>query len=386
MSDGHTSNRYDLVVVGGGIFGLSTAWEAGRRGRRTLVVERGRIPNSRAASYGPSRKMRSAYRDAHYARLAREAVAAWREIEAQVGRELYVAAGNLYYTNLDEQPELDARERGAGEAGSQICVLDERDLRARYPQLKRARRGILETDAGFLRASVCVEALHALALRHGVDVVTEREVTAVEPSGSGLSVRVGADTFQATQVVLAGGGWSARLFPELAGPLWQCQQGLMYVHGLPEIFSAPACVPFACLDNNYYGFPSEPGVGMKIAQHVLGDPITDPDFDRATLPTGFVEGAERFLREDLGVRLADYRATYDSCMYNLSRSNDFLLDFHPDLPGLFFATAGSGHGFKFGPIIGGIVLDRLDGVTGDRWIPHFSYASFASAAHAPRPL
>jgi glycine/D-amino acid oxidase-like deaminating enzyme len=73
-------------------------------------------------------------------------------------------------------------------------------------------------------------------------------------------------------------------------------------------------------------------------------------------------------------------------MYNLSRSNDFLLDFHPRRPGLFVATAGSGHGFKFGSIVGQIVLDRLDGVASDRWSPLFSYDHFSGAAAAARLL
>lgn len=64
----------------------------------------------------------------------------------------------------------------------------------------------------------------------------------------------------------------------------------------------------------------------------------------------------------------------------------FLLDFHPETPGVFLATAGSGHGFKFGSVLGKIVLDRLDGIQSDRWTPQFSYDSFLSASSRPRLL
>src|SRR5262244_4369557 len=90
-----TGDRVDLIVVGGGVFGLSTALEAGRRRRTVLVVDRRVVPNPVAASYGPSRKIRSTYLDPHYSRLAVEAMAEWRRIEAETGRELYVAVGNL---------------------------------------------------------------------------------------------------------------------------------------------------------------------------------------------------------------------------------------------------------------------------------------------------
>ena len=381
--DGSSGGAYDLVVVGAGIFGLSVALEAARRGRATLVVERGTLPNPRAASFGPSRKFRTAYSEPLYAALAREALAAWREVEAQVGASLYVPAGNLYVTNLDDQPHLDQREAVARQVGARVRAFDERGMRARFPQFKRARRGLLDLDAGILRASACVEALYALALRQGVVFALERAAEAIEPSGSGLAVRVGDRTYRAQQVVLAGGGWSGQLFPELKEVLRQCQQGILYVHGVPATFEPPDFAPFVCLDNGFFGFPSEPVVGLKIAQHMLeGNTLDSPDFERCSSPAGFVEDAERFLRDDLGLRLADYPVTYDSCMYNLSPSNDFLIDGHPELPGLFFATAGSGHGFKFGPIIGKIALDRLSGLPSARWHARFSYEHFRTPAPA----
>jgi glycine/D-amino acid oxidase-like deaminating enzyme len=56
------------------------------------------------------------------------------------------------------------------------------------------------------------------------------------------------------------------------------------------------------------------------------------------------------------------------------------------MPGVFLATAGSGHGFKFGSVLGQIVLDRLDGIASERWTPQFSYAFFLTAGSRPRLL
>src|SRR5437762_12654310 len=119
---------FDLIVVGGGVFGLSTALEAGRRKRRTLCLDRGAVPNPIAASYGPSRKIRSTYLDPHYARLAHEAMAAWRDVEAQVGAELYLQVGNLSYTSLDESASggrLDGLRAVAQSVDSAVRDLDE---------------------------------------------------------------------------------------------------------------------------------------------------------------------------------------------------------------------------------------------------------------------
>src|SRR3954452_24696232 len=114
------TDRYDLLVVGGGVFGLGTALEAARRGLRVVVVERGPLPNPVAASYGPSRKIRSTYTEPHYATLARAAMTSWREIERETGADLYLAVGNLSYTVLESQPHLDALEAVCRNIGAPV--------------------------------------------------------------------------------------------------------------------------------------------------------------------------------------------------------------------------------------------------------------------------
>lgn len=386
MQLGPSSDVYDIIVIGGGVFGSSTAWEAARRGRTTLLLERQVLPSPVAASYGPSRKIRSTYLNVHYARLAREAMQAWRQIETQTGVELYVQCGNLVYTTLEEQPLLDELEQVVTAAGSPLRLFDERQLRAAYPQFRRAQRALLEVEAGFLRATACVEALQHLARQAGATLLERQEVLGIEPRGERIAVRTAERTYQGERVVLAAGGWSARLVPELAPALWQSQQGIAYVHGVPAAFTRPSFPPFSCIDNGYYGFPAEGSVGLKIAHHHLGERLEDPDFDRRSTPSDFLDGARRFLREDLGLEPDRFSITAESCMYNLSPSGDFLLDEHPSLPGLFLATAGSGHGFKFGSILGRVVVDRLEGVVSDRWQPLFSYQHFRGAAAVSRPL
>src|SRR5262245_2435307 len=386
MADGAASNRHDLIVVGGGVFGLSTALEAGRRRRRTLLVERRAVPNPIAASYGPSRKIRSTYQDGHYTRLALEAMAAWRRIEAETGRELYVAIGNLNISDGESDAHLETLAAIAGDSGAKVRWLEASDLRREFPQFRRGGRALLEQDAGFLRATDCVAALRLLAERNGVEFATDQEAR-LQPGDGGVTVRTSAAAYRAPRVVVAAGGWSKRLLPELGSALWQCQQGIMYLEGVPAPFCRPALTCYSAADTGFYGFPAEPGrVGLKIARHLVTDPIDDPDFDRKTTPEGFVEAASEFAREWFDLDARAYRPTFDSCMYNLSTSNDFLLDFYPELPGVFVATAGSGHGFKFGSILGQIVMDRLDGVQSDRWFPQFSFDAFLSAGARPRLL
>src|SRR5205085_10952380 len=134
------------------------------------------------------RKIRETHLSPRYARLAHDAMAAWRRIEAEVWAELNITAGNLAFTSgVDPATNrhLDSLKAAALAAGSEILDLDRPALERKFPQLKRARRGLFETQAGFLRATACVEALQTLASRHGVEFSTGREAEAIEPSGTG---------------------------------------------------------------------------------------------------------------------------------------------------------------------------------------------------------
>jgi glycine/D-amino acid oxidase-like deaminating enzyme len=75
----------------------------------------------------------------------------------------------------------------------------------------------------------------------------------------------------------------------------------------------------------------------------------------------------------------------------VSPVSDFLIDAVPGSPGLFVVTGSSGHGFKFGSIIGRVAMDRLDGVADSRWwLPLFGWdralANRDLAAAAAMPI
>src|SRR5262245_45292674 len=156
------NHDFDLVVIGGGVFGMGTALEAGRRGRRVVLIDRRPVPNPIAASYGPSRKIRSTYLDPHYSRLVVEAMGEWRRVEAETGRELYVAIGNLAVGDGSTDEHLATLRDNALAGGAKVRWLETADLRREFPQFRRGTRALLEADAGFLRATDCVAALRTL--------------------------------------------------------------------------------------------------------------------------------------------------------------------------------------------------------------------------------
>ena len=55
-----------IVIIGGGVMGLATAWQLTRRGERPIVLERFARGHHEGASHGETRNYNNAYADDHY--------------------------------------------------------------------------------------------------------------------------------------------------------------------------------------------------------------------------------------------------------------------------------------------------------------------------------
>ena len=83
----------DIVIVGAGIFGLSTAYELVRRGHSVLAIDRFGSGHPATSSTGASRSIRIAYDHPFYVELALEAIESWRRLEAESGRTILQLTG-----------------------------------------------------------------------------------------------------------------------------------------------------------------------------------------------------------------------------------------------------------------------------------------------------
>src|SRR5687768_11856319 len=88
----------DLIVVGGGLMGLSTAWAAAKRGAKVTLVDARPLINEHNASNDESKVFRFAYgAQRKYVQLAKRAFAGWRELEDESGRTLLHLTGLLMF-------------------------------------------------------------------------------------------------------------------------------------------------------------------------------------------------------------------------------------------------------------------------------------------------
>jgi len=88
--------RNSIVVVGGGIVGVMTAWTLQRRGEAVTLIDRWEPGHARASSSDYNRVIRAiSGRDEFYTRWARESRQRWLEMQAETGLNLMTECGAL---------------------------------------------------------------------------------------------------------------------------------------------------------------------------------------------------------------------------------------------------------------------------------------------------
>ena len=144
--------------------------------------------------------------------------------------------------------------------------------------------------------------------------------------------------------------------------MWTTAQPVIHVGvGPDDRWRAPRFPVWAAdiARTGWYGFPALSSGAMKIGHHGSGRRV-EPDTPRHVLPAEETR-VRAFLGDNLPP-LADAPIVHRRlCLYCDTFDGDFWIDHDPERPGLVVAAGDSGHGFKFAPIIGGLIADVVEG-------------------------
>ncbi|MFD0521895.1 FAD-dependent oxidoreductase [Paractinoplanes durhamensis] len=346
------SSRTDVIVIGAGVHGSSTAWHLARRGARVIQLDRFPDGHTEGSSHGHIRMIRRAYPNPVWDDLVDRAYLAWAELSAAAGVRLLTTTGGLYARPVGEAtPGL----RGPG------CVpVDAVRAAEIFPGLRLGDEfgAIYDPAAGVLDAAAAMRSLRELSLAHGVDRRTGCRVEGWNADGEGVTVRTADGLLRADRLVIAAGPWTGALVPELAGLLRVVRIVNIHIGATdPAAVSAPALGPFSVEVPGaglLYGLPAVDGSALKIG--LDHGPADDPD--RPQTPVTAAEAAtllglaRRFLPAANG-DVVDSVA----CRYTMAPRNRFAVGALAGTPQVLVAAACSGHGFKFGPAIGAGLAD-----------------------------
>src|SRR5205814_6615256 len=199
----------DLIIIGGGIMGLCTAYAASYFTNNIILLEKSRIGNPETASFGYTRSIRNDYLDPFYARLAYEARRLWLELERKATKPLIIQCGCLNIAKESVTPDLDAtytaqsyRTLTSLHLHTETFTRD--TLRQRFPQfaVDLAR---LDVEAGFLYLPAVTQTLLEVLQQRQVQIMEEVEVLAIERRADTLNVVTSTAEFTTKSLVITAG-------------------------------------------------------------------------------------------------------------------------------------------------------------------------------------
>ena len=388
---------YDAVVLGLGAMGAAATYQLARRGARVLGIDRYSPPHEFGSTHGDTRVTRVACGEGpEYSVFAARSHQIWRELEAELGMDLFTQNGLLVLfgpgkraANHSVADFRGATVDAAKKAKLDYEILDTAQIRQRYPAFNVADGDEAYHDdvGGFVRPERCVTAQLQKAKALGADLHLNETVISFDQAGGSVTVKTDKDTYHAKQLIVAAGSWLPDfLKPALAGQFKVTRQVLYWFRAKgatehaqfsPErfpvyIWQVPAPQPI-------YGFPATGGLeeGVKIATE-QNHSVTTPDtVARAVGPDEIREMYETYVGPYFP-GLSPTCVKHKVCLYTQVDRARFIIDRHPDADRVIVASPCSGHGFKHSAGIGELLAQMALGEK------HQDIARFAFG-YAPQP-
>jgi glycine/D-amino acid oxidase-like deaminating enzyme len=350
------------IIVGGGVMGLCTAWALCRAGHRPVLYEQGPIPNPLASSCDQHRLIRYTYGAmTGYARMVGQAYAAWDRLWADLGRRHYQETGTLVIARADDGWVRDSQDCLTAMA-LPVETWQADQLAGRLPFLDfgSAAWALYTPSGGVLFAERILRDLAHYLEAHGAELHPSTTVREVDPARAAVRLADGRQD-SGDRLIVTAGPWTARLLPSLAFRITPSRQVAVYLDPPPERLAAWRTAP-ALLDQlqaargGFYAVPPVGGTSLKIGDHsfsLRGDPDheREPSADEIepalAMARSRLRGFERY-------RVSGAR----TCFYSLAEGERFIA---LPIEQAWVLAGFSGHGFKFGAVIGEALAETLDG-------------------------
>lgn len=352
-----------VLVIGSGIFGVTAALELHSRGCEVTLADPGPLPHPLAESTDISKIVRSDYgADEDYTILGERALDGWRRWNATWRVPRFHETGVAFVTRTPMQPGSfeHASYTLLARRGHHVERLDATAIAARFPAYRAGHYvdGYFHREGGWVESGAAVAQLIGDAITAGVTVRGDRAIDRLVDGGA----LAGDELVPADAIVVCAGAWAPKLVPDLAAALRAVGQPVFHLQPADPAPFQPARFPVFGADiarTGYYGFPINRNGIVKIANHGTGIDQS-PDAPRDVTPAQ--EAALRDMLRDSFPALADAPIVARRlCVYCDTRDANFWIARHPDRPDLTVATGGSGHAFKFAPVLGELIADAALG-------------------------
>lgn len=363
----------DVVVVGAGNFGSWTALHLGRLGATVTLVDQYGPGNSRSASGGETRGVRTSYGDRphglDWGRWAARAIERWKEWDEEHFRagplpRLFYETGDLIMRE-EMTPFLEQTAENWREMDWPYEILSAEEIRRRWPVIHTpdVTVGLYEPAAGVVRARRAMESVAKAFEAEGGSIVTARAVLGDAGGGSLASVMLGDgnEDISAGAFVFALGPWFPKYFPDVMGRRLRVSTlGHTYYFSTPpgdEGYRFPNCPSYNV--PGVTGWPALPSDSRGFRIRTGGHSADDPDTSRRWIPGDRHERPRSVLARYFPALAERPINETRACHYCGTVSRNFIVDRIPGLDNAWLAGGGSAESFKQGPVLGEYIAKRV---------------------------
>uniref|UniRef100_A0A668AZP7 Peroxisomal sarcosine oxidase n=1 Tax=Myripristis murdjan TaxID=586833 RepID=A0A668AZP7_9TELE len=351
---------YDCIVIGAGVQGSFTAYQLAKKKKATLLLEQFLLPHTRGSSHGQTRIIRKAYEEDFYTHMMEECYQLWAQLEREAGVKLYRQTGLLVMgpeNSQDYQMMKNTLQRN--QVPTVILKRDEFSSHIPNVILSDGDAAFVDTTAGVLYADRALRTVQFQKL--GGVIKDGQKVTDIKP-GPVVTVSTSGGVYRAKSVVITAGPWANRLLSahsvvRINVCYWKEKQPGLY--NVKRRFPCFLHTGSKEARDHIYGLPSNEYPGLiKICYHNGSE--TDPDKRDRQTDRSDIDILRRYITHCFP-GLEPEPAVVESCLYTLTPDRHFVLDCHPTHSNIVIGAGFSGHGFKFGPLIGKLLCELSQG-------------------------
>lgn len=353
---GGLPSRADVVVVGGGVIGLSTAFHLAEAGADVLLLERDELgagSSSKAAG-----GVRAQFSDPVNIALGMRSLHAFEAFADRPGAEIDLKQDGYLFllSDPDDVAMFEHSVHLQNEAGvpSRMLSVDEACSLSPWVQGDGLLAAAYSPTDGHCTPEAVVQGYAHGAREHDVVIRQRCPVIGIETSGRTITGVQTPDGAVATDtVVCAAGAWSAQV-GQMVGlplPVEPLRRQIVVTEPMADI---PPGMPFTIdFSTSMYFHDEGPGVlvGMSDPDERYGFNLSTDDRWLDRLSAAIEQRVPRL--GDVGV------AHTWAGLYEVTPDRNALVGESPEVSRFLYATGFSGHGFLQGPAIGEVMRDLV---------------------------
>jgi sarcosine oxidase/N-methyl-L-tryptophan oxidase len=361
--------NYDVIIIGAGTVGMAAGYFLAKKGKKVALIDASDPPHTEGSHHGETRLIRHAYGEGpHYVAMALRASELWEELENEADTKIFHNTGVLNIGTKDSA-FFNMVKSTANDFSIAVETLSAKEINNRWPGFFFADNyiGVFEKASGILMSEEIIRAYRKLALKHNATLFSNTKIETLTAYDSFVEVTFEGKKITSEQILVTAGKGTNQVLAHLGLelPLTPTRKTFSWFEADENIYH-PDHFPGWMYDDGeetYYGFPSIEKSGVKLGRHDGGvsvDPLT-PLEEFGSYETDESETVN-FLKEHFS-GLGPHRVG-KVCTYTMTPDEDFIIDRLPGYDNLFVAAGFSGHGFKFGSVLGEILSELLiDGTT-----------------------